>query len=184
VIFKPVTSLLKQRQRKESQMPQNHEAHGSASQGTHSSHGKPYLMFWINMILGLIVMYIVMFSMIDGWGDFHNNLNMFYMAITMWAPMGIFMLATMPGMFPKRSANIALYLAFALVTVGSFWATRSQALIDDRQFIDSMIPHHSGAILMCREADLADAELKTLCEAITRAQREEIEQMERIRQRL
>ena len=158
--------------------------HSVPAGSKHGSHGRPYLMFWINMILGLIVMYLVMFSMIDGWGDFRNNLNMFYMAITMWAPMGIFMLATMPGMFPKRGTNIALYLVFALLTAGSFWATRSQALIDDRQFVDSMIPHHSGAILMCREARLADPELKTLCEAIIGAQRKEIDQMERIRNRL
>ena len=79
-----------------------------------TAHGRPYLMFWINMILGLAVMYAVMFTMIDGWHDFRNNLNMLYMAVTMWAPMGIFMLATMPGMFPNRQANVALYVAFAL----------------------------------------------------------------------
>ena len=87
-------------------MASDHTSHGGHSRG---SHGRPYLMFWINMILCLIVMYVVMFSMIDGWGDFRNNLNMLYMAITMWAPMGIFMLATMPGMFPNRSVNIVLY---------------------------------------------------------------------------
>ena len=92
------------------------------------------------MILGLVVMYVVMFSMIDGPGDFRNDLNMFYMALTMWAPMGIFMLATMPGMFPNRTMNIVLYIAFALITVLSFVGTRSQAFIDDRQFVDSMIP--------------------------------------------
>ena len=165
-------------------MASDHTAHGGHSGNSHGSHGRPYLMFWINMILGLVVMYVVMFSMIDGWGDFRNNLNMLYMAITMWAPMGIFMLATMPGMFPNPSVNIVLYVVFALLTAGSFWATRSQALIDDGQFIDSMIPHHSGAILMCREAKLADPELKTLCEAIIGAQREEISQMESIRSRL
>ena len=149
-----------------------------------TAHGRPYLMFWINMILGLAVMYAVMFTMIDGWHDFRNNLNMLYMAVTMWAPMGIFMLATMPGMFPDRKMNIALYVLFAVLTAGSFWATRAQAAIDDRQFIASMIPHHSGAILMCREAKLADPELKTLCEAIIGAQREEIDQMESIRSRL
>lgn len=47
--------------------------------------------------------------MIDGPGDFRNNLNMFYMAVTMWAPMGIFMLATMPGMFPNSRMNLLLY---------------------------------------------------------------------------
>jgi hypothetical protein len=157
-----------------------------SGQHEHSGHGagRPYLMFWINMALGLIVMYVVMFSMIDGTHDFRNNLNMFYMAVTMWAPMGIFMLATMPGMFPRKTLNFALHIAFIVLTFASFAATRAQALIDDRQFIDSMIPHHSGAILMCREADLRDDELVELCEEIMDAQRSEIEQMERIMARL
>lgn len=160
----------------------------------HSSHpsekheqghgGRPYLMFWINMALGLLVMYVVMFSMIDGWHDFRNNLNMFYMAVTMWAPMGIFMLATMAGMFPNKRLNIALYVAFVVLTGASFAGTRTQALIDDQRFIDSMIPHHSGAILMCREANIDDAELAVLCDEIVEAQRSEINQMESIAQRL
>lgn len=165
-------------------------AHHSGSHGTKHggeglrSHSRPYLMFWINMILGLIVMYVVMFSMIDGWPDFRNNINMFYMAVTMWAPMGILMLATMPGMFPSRRMNVVLYVLFALLTVLSFWGTRSQAFVDDKQFVDSMIPHHSGAILMCREASLKDSELLALCEEIIDAQRREIEQMEAIGNRL
>lgn len=150
----------------------------------HDGKGRPYLMFWINMALGLAVMYVVMFTMIDGVRDFRNNFNMFYMALTMWAPMGIFMLATMPGMYPRRSLNIALYVVFVALTLGSFAATRTQALIGDRQFIESMIPHHSGAILMCREAALSDPELVALCDDISGGQRAEIEQMERIRARL
>lgn len=148
------------------------------------SHSNPYLMFWINMALGLIVMYVVMFSMIDGVYDFRNNLNMLYMAVTMWAPMGVFMLATMPGMFPRKILNTVLYAVFISLTIASFAATRAQTLIDDRQFIDSMIPHHSGAILMCREAELRDAELLKLCGEIIKAQRSEIEQMQRIKNRL
>ena len=162
-------------------------AHHTSPHSDHSSHGahvRPCLMFWLNMILGVIVMYVVMFSMIDGWRDFRDNLNMFYMAVTMWAPMGIFMLATMPGMFPRKGLNITLYAVFLVLTIASFAATRSQTLIGDGQFIDSMIPHHSGAILMCREADLRDAELLTLCEEIIAAQRSEIEQMETIKARL
>lgn len=150
----------------------------------HGKHARPYLMFWVNMALSLVVMYVVMFTMIDGWADFHNNLNMFYMAVTMWAPMGIFMLLTMGKMYPSKSLNLALLVAFAALTIGSFWATRAQAVIDDRQFIASMIPHHSGAILMCREASLSDPELVTLCGEITEAQRREISQMEAIRARL
>lgn len=160
-----------------------HVDHGTGHKNSEGG-GRPYSLFWVNMVFGLAVMYIVMFSMIDGVHDFRNNLNMFYMALTMWAPMGIFMLATMPGMFPKKRLNLALHAIFAVVTIGSFAATRAQALVDDRQFIDSMIPHHSGAILMCREAGLHDAELLALCDDITKAQRSEIDQMESIRSRL
>jgi uncharacterized protein (DUF305 family) len=106
------------------------------------------------------------------------------MAVTMWAPMGIFMLAAMPGMFPRRVLNRVLYVLFVFLTIGAFWATRTQALIDDRQFVNSMIPHHSGAILMCRQARLTDLELLKLCESIVKAQRDEIRQMESIRNRL
>jgi uncharacterized protein (DUF305 family) len=47
-----------------------------------------------------------------------------------------------------------------------------------------MVPHHSGAILMCQEADLTDPELIGLCRQIIEAQRAEIEQMEAIGARL
>jgi uncharacterized protein (DUF305 family) len=143
-----------------------------------------YSMFAVNMVLSLIVMYFVMFSMMDGWGDFRNNLNMFYMALTMVAPMGIIMLATMGEMYSNRGLNLALYVGLTVLFVAAFTGTRTQALIDNRQFIDSMIPHHSGAILMCREASLTDQELVNLCGQIAKTQREEIEQMEATRARL
>lgn len=145
---------------------------------------RPYLMFSIMMALSLGIMYAAMFTMIDGWGDFRNNLNMLYMTVTMWAPMGIIMLLAMRGMYSNKKANLAMLVVFAVLAVGSFAATRTQALIGDRQFIDSMIPHHSGAILMCREADLQDPELIALCESISEGQRAEIEQMQQIRDRL
>ena len=158
--------------------------HHAAHSEQHSSHAHPYRLLAINMALGLVVMYAVMFSMIDEGRDFRNNLNMLYMAVTMWAPMGIFMLATMPGMYPDKRINAALYAILVLLTIGSLGATRGQAAIGDRQFIASMVPHHSGAILMCRQAAVADAELSELCDRISRSQREEIEQMNRIAERL
>lgn len=141
-------------------------------------------MFALNMLVSLVVMYLVMYTMIDGWGDYRNNLNMFYMALTMWAPMGILMIALMGGMYRNSHLNIALYLVFAALTIGSLWATRTQALINDRQFIQSMVPHHSGAILMCREAKLQDPELVQLCREISQGQRREIQQMNAIAARL
>jgi uncharacterized protein (DUF305 family) len=154
------------------------QAHGARSSTHH------YLMFLINMALSLAVMYLVMFSMIDGWPDFRNNINMLYMALTMVAPMGVIMLATMSGMYTSRRANVALYLVLLALFASAFAATRQQTRVGDRQFIASMIPHHSGAILMCRESELRDAELRKLCEEITQGQRREIEQMNAIKARL
>ena len=144
----------------------------------------PYLLFGLNILVGLAIMYFAMFAMIAGWGDFYNNINMAYMAVMMAAPMGILMLLTMPGMYPSRVVNLALHGLFVLAFLGAFAAIRWQVGIGDDQFIRSMIPHHSGAILMCDEAELADAELAALCENIKVAQRQEIEQMRSILERL
>jgi uncharacterized protein (DUF305 family) len=156
----------------------------SAAAGQHSSEGHAYWMFALNLALSLVPMYLAMFTMIDGWPDYRNNVNMLYMALTMLAPMGMIMLATMGGMYKSKSLNSALYAGLAVLLAASFLATRSQALVNDKQFIDSMIPHHSGAILMCREAQLTDSELVNLCGQIVKAQREEITQMKKIAARL
>jgi hypothetical protein len=157
------------------------DQHGAAPGGS-SAHA--YWMFALNLGLSLIPMYLAMFTMIDGGRDFHNNLNMLYMALTMLAPMGVIMLATMGKMYGDKRLNLALYAGLVLLCIASLLATRRQALVDDRQFIASMIPHHSGAILMCREAKLADPELRQLCDQIVKAQRAEISQMEAIAARL
>lgn len=150
----------------------------------HLMRGRPYFAFAVNMIVSVVAMYVVMFAMIDGWIDFRNNLNMLYMALTMVAPMGVLMLVTMKAMYPNRTLNVLLIASFVILFIGAFAATRTQALIGDRQFIASMIPHHSGAILMCRQAAITDPELTTLCAQIARGQRAEIEQMNAIRTRL
>jgi uncharacterized protein (DUF305 family) len=134
----------------------------------------------INLAVSTVIMYLVMFSMIDGLPDFYNNLNMFYMAIMMVAPMAILMLLTMGSMYHNRKVNIALYVGFVVLFVGAFSFTRAQSIIGDKQFLRSMIPHHSGAILMCREASLTDQEIISLCKSIIKSQQDEIEQMKRI----
>lgn len=143
-------------------------------------HGRPYLMLALNLIVSAVIMYFVMFSMIDGLPSFYNNLNMAYMALTMVAPMALLMLLLMGSMYPDRRLNLWLGAGFTLLFVVAFLAIRMQSGIGDRQFLRSMIPHHSGAILMCREANLEDAEIRALCTRIIASQSEEIAQMEAI----
>ncbi len=151
-----------------------------AKSAHHEVGAKPYMMLAVNLGLSLLVMYVAMFAMIWSWGEFIQNVNFFYMALVMWAPMGAIMLATMGGMYRNRKLNAALYVAFAAIFVLSLVGIRQQSLVGDDQFLRSMIPHHSGAILMCEEAKLTDPEIRQLCGEIIQAQKDEIAQMKRI----
>ena len=138
----------------------------------------PYLNLSVNLIFSALVMYLVMFAMIDAWADFYNNLNMLYMTLMMLAPMTILMVVTMPGMYPSKRANVAICLGASLIFLAAFGLVRMQGLVGDSQFLRSMIPHHSGAILMCREAQLEKPGIKELCDNIIQSQQDEIRLMQ------
>lgn len=93
--------------------------HGAMEPGmkmSDSSMGmSPYRLFGLNMALSLVLMYFAMFTMIYSLGEFYNNLNMFYMALMMAAPMGVLMLLLMKSMFTNARLNVVLYLAFGAV---------------------------------------------------------------------
>ena len=165
-------------------MKQGHEAHGGMSREMMRRH---YWMFGLNMLVSTVIMYLVMFEMIRGSGEFVQNINFAYMAVTMAMPMGALMLLMMGSMYADKRLNLILYAALALTFILAFVAVRTQALVGDRQFVRSMIPHHSGAILMCNEASLKDAEIRNLCfapDGIVQSQEREIAQMKAILKRL
>ncbi|MBJ7501202.1 MAG: DUF305 domain-containing protein [Sphingopyxis sp.] len=137
----------------------------------------PYRNLAFQTIVGGVIMYLVMFVMIDRWSSFYNNLNTLYMALMMVAPMAALMIVAMPDMFPSRRINAALLTFFAMIFFGSFALIRTQTTIGDTAFLRSMIPHHAGAILMCEEAALEDADVKRLCRTIIASQRAEIAEM-------
>jgi len=146
-----------------------------------------YKMLAVNLVLSLLIMYFAMFAMIWTLGEFVQNINFLYMALVMWAPMAIVMMLTMKSMFMNARLNMVLYLALAAVFVLSFAGIRAQGLIGDRQFLRSMIPHHSGALLMCNRSAIRDAEIRELCfgpDGIVTSQTREIAQMRAIQKRL
>ena len=139
-----------------------------------------YLSLGVQTLVGGIIMYLVMFVMIDGLDSFYNNLNMFYMTLMMVAPMVVLMILAMRHMFESKAVNMALIAASLIAFLGSFALIRTQTTIGDTAFLRSMIPHHSGAILMCKEASLSNSQIVELCKSIIRSQREEIDQMKAI----
>jgi uncharacterized protein (DUF305 family) len=128
-------------------------------------------------VLSFVSMYVLMYAMVNTLSNVYMNLNQFYMAGLMAAPMVVIELAFMGAMYNDRKRNAAI-MAVSLFALGVFWVfTRQQTAITDRQFLRSMIPHHAGAILMCEEAQIRDPEIKQLCGAIVASQQSEIEQM-------
>lgn len=147
-------------------------------------HGKSYRDLAIELILHFIVMYLVMYTMIATLDHFYFNLNNVYMTLMMVTPMAVLMLVLMRSMYQNKRANLIIGLVAVVVFGGSFYAMRSQAAIGDKELIRGMIPHHSGAMLMCGKAKLTDPELVALCDDIVEAQEREISQMQAILDRL
>lgn len=136
-----------------------------------------YVRLLAMAVLSFISMYILMYAMVNRFEDVYPNRNQLYMAALMTAPMVIFELFLMSGMYRNKPANAAIIIASIVVLGAAWFAIRNQWGINDRQFLRSMIPHHSGAILMCEQSPIADPELATLCRTIIASQQQEIHQM-------
>jgi uncharacterized protein (DUF305 family) len=146
--------------------------------------GKPYSTLAAAITVHFFIMWALTYSGVWAFDHIWVNLNRFYMAVVMVAPMVIVMVLAMWHMFSKPRVNVALLAVSALVFGGAFAAIRTQALVSDEQLSRSMIPHHSIAIKTCERAQLTDPETIELCRQIVEAQREEIAQMEAILDRL
>lgn len=139
-----------------------------------------YLMLTVMTVLSFISMYIFMYAMVDRFADVYPSINQAYMAGLMTAPMVIIELLVMGTMYKSRTANMAILGGSLALLLLCWLAIRGQIAVGDTQFVKSMIPHHSGAILMCREASIVDARLKKLCGEIIEGQQREINQMKEI----
>ncbi len=120
--------------------------------GAHDK-GTPYRNFAIELVIDFVIMFFVMYTMIATIGHLYLNVNNVYMTLMMVAPMAVVMLISMRSMFTSLKST---------------------------QFLRSMIPHHSGAILMCEQSSSADPEIVALCREIVAAQKAEIAKMRAI----
>lgn len=143
-----------------------------------------YRRLAIEIGIDAVIMYFVMYTMVATIAHLYPNINNLYMTLMMVAPMTIVMIIAMRSMYKSRVANIIVCTAAVLIFVASFAAMRTQAAVGDKEFLRSMIPHHSGAILMCRKASITDPEIIKLCGEIVGSQSTEIAQMEKILARL
>ena len=149
-----------------------HTGHPSANIGH-------YRRLPLMAVLSFIAMFVLMYAMVDAFANVYVNVNQFYMAGLMAAPMVIIEIAVMSAMYPNKKLNAGIAAASMILLI-LFWVfIRKQTAVSDKQFLRSMIPHHASAILMVEQASLKDPEIKELGRNIITSQQAEIDQMKR-----
>ena len=100
-----------------------------------------------------------------------------WMALVMGAAMAVIMLGYMLGMYKKRALNFAIFGASVAVFSLALWLVRSQATVDDTEYMKAMIPHHSIAIMTSKRAQISDTRVRKLADEIVESQEREIAEM-------
>lgn len=138
---------------------------------------KPYQKFAIMLAFSFCIMYVVMFLNVSSLEHIYISLNRAYMALLMVSPMALLMLRMMGNMYPDKKKNRLIALGSTAVLIGSFICLRTQAFVDDAQYMRGMIPHHSSAILTSRHANIKDPQVRKLADDIIDTQEREIAEM-------
>lgn len=141
---------------------------------------KMYLRFILMVLTATLIMYGLMYSTIYSWDHLFFSEMRTYMALYMGGVMAVVMLLFMQHMYKNKKVNVVIYALSALLIIVPFWLARSQETIDDVDYMQAMIPHHSIAILTSERANIKDPRVKKLSEEIIEAQRREIEEMKKL----
>ena len=144
---------------------------------TQKVHKSQYAKLIWMIVISFIAMFILMYSMVDIFANVIVNVNQFYMAGLMTAPMIIIEMLLMGSMYMNKKLNLIIISISAVVLIACFFFIRVQTGVADRQFLKSMIPHHAAAILMVKGAKISDPEVKKLADDIIAAQQKEIDFM-------
>ena len=131
-------------------------------------------MTWINehnVMFMVICMFFAgyastMNNWIDNWDDFRFSLNDFYMVGLMTGWMLFFM-----GLFTLQVGKTIFGL---LIVIIFFALIRTQAFVNEIQYLKGMIPHHSMAILMSKRLEKKPNSIQHLLDQIIQTQKQEI----------
>ena len=138
----------------------------------------PYIKFSLMILTSTIVMYIMMYFNTYQWEHVYFSETRAYMSLYMGAGMAVIMLAFMGNMYKKTKVNLMIYGLSVLMFAVGIWGVRSQATVDQVDWMQAMIPHHSIAILTSSRADIEDPRVQKLADDIIEAQKREIAEMQ------
>ena len=164
----------------ESMKNQHGMQHTQKSEENNPNHSLAmYKRFAIMAVAMFVVMYFIMYAMIDGLDNLIPNINNLYMTLLMVSAMLVIELWIMKGMYQNKKINRVIITFSLAIGVFSWFGIREQINVGDKQFVKGMIPHHAAAVLMSEKAKLTDPELIELQKNILETQAKEIELMKR-----
>lgn len=144
----------------------------------HQQGMNPYVKFTLMILTSTIVMFIMMYFNTYQLDHVYFSETRAYMALYMGAVMAIIMLAFMSNMYKKTKINLLVYGVNVVLFAVGLWGVRSQATVDQVDWMQAMIPHHSIAILTSSRADIEDPRVRQLADDIIEAQKREIGEMQ------
>ena len=138
---------------------------------------KKYVRFGIMILVSTVIMYFLMFLNVFQLNHIYFSEMRLLMTLIMGSVMAVVMLSFMWKMYDNKKWNIIILGASFLIFGVSLWLVRSQATIDDVDYMQAMIPHHSIAILASERATIEDERVRKLADEIIAAQEREIAEM-------
>ena len=124
-----------------------------------------------------ILMYMAMYLHTYALDHVFYSETRFYMNLLMTSIMALVMLWFMRHMYNDKKFNRYIVGGSIGLFAVSLFLVRSQVLVDDVDYMEAMIPHHSIAILTSERAQISDPRVRELADKIIKAQREEITEM-------
>lgn len=141
---------------------------------------KPYVKFFGMVLTSTIVMFLFKYLSTYKMDHIFFSETRAYMALLMGATMALIMLVFMVKMLKNRKVNIMIAIGSVVVFFLSLYLLRSQTLVDDVDYMEAMIPHHSIAILTSERAQITDPRVRSLADEIISKQIEEINEMKKL----
>ena len=149
--------------------------HKEMKGGMQSSYARFFAMIGTSIVVMFFLMYLHSYQILDhAW----FSETRVFMALIMGAAMMVIMLSFMLNMYKNKKVNIAIFLSAIVLFGSSLWLVRSQITVNDVDWMEGMIPHHSIAILTSERARIEDPRVRELADEIIEAQRREINEME------
>lgn len=143
-----------------------------------------YQKFALMLVVSFFIMYAIMYLNVDEFDHVYINMTRFYMTMLMVAAMALVMLGMMRMMYQNKKINFIIATSAVAVFILALIGVRTQTAIGDQQYMKGMIPHHSIAIMVSKNAHLKNPEVQKLAKSIIDAQEKEIAEMKRILARM